>query len=95
MLFLNFWFFKKKSHIILYKEAVIWSVFWIRLWMVFSVIIYLIIPEKVGLEKFSEFQSYNRIDKVLTEDDFFVIALVFGFFNLLREYHYKVLFKSD
>jgi tellurite resistance protein TerC len=56
MLFLNFWFFKKKSHIISNKEAVIWSVFWIRLSMVFSVIIYLIIPEKVGLEKFSEFQ---------------------------------------
>jgi tellurite resistance protein TerC len=92
MLLLDLGIFNKRSHIISNKEAAIWSVFWIGLSMVFSIFIYIVTSEQVGLEKFSQFQSAYWIEKALSVDNLFVFILVFGFFNVPREYHHKVLF---
>ncbi|MDP2040955.1 MAG: TerC family protein [Algoriphagus sp.] len=92
MLLLDLGIFNKKSHIISNKEAAIWSVFWIGLSMVFSIFIYIVTSDQVGLEKFSQFQSAYWIEKALSVDNLFVFILVFGFFNVPREYHHKVLF---
>jgi tellurite resistance protein TerC len=48
--------------------------------------------ETAGLEKFAQFQSAYWIEKALSVDNLFVFILVFGFFNVPREYHHKVLF---
>ncbi|WP_026968244.1 TerC/Alx family metal homeostasis membrane protein [Algoriphagus terrigena] len=92
MLLLDLGIFNKKSHIISNKEAAIWSVFWIGLSMIFSIFIYIVTYEEVGLEKFSQFQSAYWIEKALSVDNLFVFILVFGFFKVPREYHHKVLF---
>ncbi len=92
MLLLDLGIFNKKSHIISNKEAAIWSIFWVGLSMVFSVFIYIVTHEEVGLEKFSQFQSAYWIEKALSVDNLFVFILVFGFFKVPREYHHKVLF---
>ncbi|WP_111671194.1 TerC family protein [Algoriphagus litoralis] len=92
MLLLDLGVFNKKSHVISNKEAAIWSIFWIGLSMVFSVFIYIVTNEQVGMEKFSQFQSAYWIEKALSVDNLFVFILVFGFFNVPREYHHKVLF---
>jgi tellurite resistance protein TerC len=92
MLLLDLGIFNKKSHIISNKEAAIWSIFWIGLSMVFSIFIYIVTSDQVGLEKFSQFQSAYWIEKALSVDNLFVFILVFGFFNVPREYHHKVLF---
>lgn len=92
MLLLDLGVFNKKSHIISNKEAAIWSVFWIGLSMLFSVFIYIVTSEEVGMEKFSQFQSAYWIEKALSVDNLFVFILVFGFFNVPREFHHKVLF---
>ncbi|HSF53928.1 MAG TPA: TerC family protein [Algoriphagus sp.] len=92
MLLLDLGVFNKKSHIISNKEAAIWSVFWIGLSMLFSVFIYIVTSEEVGMEKFSQFQSAYWIEKALSVDNLFVFILVFSFFNVPREYHHKVLF---
>lgn len=92
MLLLDLGVFNKKSHIISNKEAAIWSVFWIGLSMLFSIFIYIVTNEEVGMEKFSQFQSAYWIEKALSVDNLFVFILVFGFFNVPREYHHKVLF---
>lgn len=92
MLLLDLGVFNKKSHVISNKEAAIWSVFWIGLSMVFSIFIYIVTSEQVGMEKFSQFQSAYWIEKALSVDNLFVFILVFGFFNVPREYHHKVLF---
>lgn len=92
MLLLDLGVFNKKSHIISNKEAAIWSVFWIGLSMVFSIFIYIVTSESVGLEKFSQFQSAYWIEKALSVDNLFVFILVFNFFKVPREYHHKVLF---
>lgn len=92
MLLLDLGVFNKKSHVISNKEAIIWSVFWIGLSMGFSVFIYLVTNEQSGLEKFSQYQAAYWIEKALSVDNLFVFILVFGYFNVPREYHHKILF---
>lgn len=88
MLLLDLGLFNKKSHVVSNKEAIIWSVTWISLSMIFSLVIYYF----AGAEKFSQFQSAYWIEKTLSIDNLFVFILVFGFFNVPKELHHKVLF---
>ncbi len=88
MLLLDLGVFNKKSHAVTNKEAITWSLVWISLSMAFSGVIYYY----MGMEKFSQFQSAYWIEKALSVDNLFVFILVFGFFNVPKENHHKVLF---
>jgi tellurite resistance protein TerC len=88
MLLLDLGVFNKKVHAVTSKEAAVWSVVWISLSMIFSGVIYL----TSGFEKFTQFQSAYWIEKALSVDNLFVFILVFGFFNVPKELHHKVLF---
>ncbi|WP_294818316.1 TerC/Alx family metal homeostasis membrane protein [uncultured Flavobacterium sp.] len=88
MLLLDLGVFNKKSHTVTNKEAIAWSLVWITLSMAFSGVIYYY----MGVEKFSQFQSAYWIEKALSVDNLFVFILVFGFFNVPKENHHKVLF---
>lgn len=88
MLLLDLGVFNKKVHAVTSKEAAIWSVVWISLSMAFSGVIYY----TSGFEKFTQFQSAYWIEKALSVDNLFVFILVFGFFNVPKELHHKVLF---
>lgn len=56
--------------------------------MIFSGFVYFM----TGFETFTQFQSAYWIEKALSVDNLFVFILVFGFFNVPRENHHKVLF---
>ncbi|ATP56634.1 hypothetical protein CPT03_09175 [Pedobacter ginsengisoli] len=88
MLLLDLGVFNKKVHAVSSKEALVWSVVWISLSMIFSGVIYL----TSGFEKFTQFQSAYWIEKALSVDNLFVFILVFGFFKVPKELHHKVLF---
>lgn len=88
MLLLDLGVFNKSSHAVSNKEAITWSLVWIGLSMAFSGFIYYY----MGIEKFSQFQSAYWIEKALSVDNLFVFILVFGFFNVPKENHHKVLF---
>lgn len=88
MLLLDLGVFNRNSHVVTNKEAIIWSVVWISLSMLFSGFVYYY----AGLEKFSQFQSAYWIEKALSVDNLFVFILVFGFFNVPKENQHKVLF---
>jgi len=88
MLLLDLGIFNKNSHVVSNKEAITWSLVWISLSMAFSGFIYYY----MGVEKFSQFQSAYWIEKALSLDNLFVFILVFGFFNVPKENHHKVLF---
>lgn len=88
MLLLDLGVFNKKVHAVSSKEAAIWSVVWISLSMIFSGVIYYV----SGFEKFTQYQSAYWIEKALSVDNLFVFILVFGFFNVPKELHHKVLF---
>lgn len=88
MLLLDLGVFNRKSHVVSNKEALLWSIVWISLAMVFSGVIYYL----VGFEQFTQFQSAYWIEKALSVDNLFVFILVFGFFNVPKYLHHKVLF---
>jgi tellurite resistance protein TerC len=88
MLLLDLGVFNKKSHDVSNKEAVVWSVVWISLAMVFSSLIYIY----AGSVKFFEFQSAYWIEKSLSVDNLFVFIMVFKFFDVANENKHKVLF---
>ena len=88
MLLLDLGVFYKHSHVVSNKEALVWSVVWISLAMIFSGVIYYYL----GFEQFTQFQSAYWIEKALSVDNLFVFILVFGFFNVPKYLHHKVLF---
>ena len=83
MLLLDLGIFNKKGHVITNKEAIVWSVIWISLSMIFSGVIYYAFKDEpgpngvgnMGLEKFSQFQSAYWIEKSLSVDNLFVFIL--------------------
>lgn len=88
MLLLDLGVFNKHSHVVSNKEALTWSIVWISLAMAFSGVIYY----ALGFEQFTQFQSAYWIEKALSVDNLFVFILVFGFFNVPKHLHHKVLF---
>ncbi|MCW4469298.1 TerC family protein [Flavobacterium sp. MFBS3-15] len=88
MLLLDLGVFNKHSHVVSNKEAFTWSIVWISLAMLFSGVIYYFL----GFEQFTQFQSAYWIEKALSVDNLFVFILVFGFFNVPKRLHHKVLF---
>jgi tellurite resistance protein TerC len=88
MLLLDLGVFNRKSHVITNKQAIVWSVVWITLSMLFSLFIWI----QTDLEKFAQFQSAYWIEKALSVDNLFVFILVFGYFNVPKELHHRVLF---
>ena len=88
MLLLDLGVFNKNSHVVSNKEALTWSIVWISLAMLFSWFIY----HFLGFEQFTQFQSAYWIEKALSVDNLFVFIMVFGFFNVPKYLHHKVLF---
>ena len=88
MLLLDLGVFNRHSHVVSNKEALTWSIVWISLAMIFSGVIYYFL----GFDKFTQFQSAYWIEKALSVDNLFVFILVFGFFNVPKRLHHKVLF---
>ncbi|MFP9097477.1 TerC/Alx family metal homeostasis membrane protein [Flavobacterium sp. RHBU_24] len=88
MLLLDLGVFNKKSHEVSNKEAIAWTSVWIGLSMLFSGVIYYV----MGFDGFAKFQSAYWIEKALSVDNLFVFIMVFGFFNVPKYLHHKVLF---
>jgi tellurite resistance protein TerC len=88
MLALDLGVFHKKSHEIKIKEALIWSLVWITLAMLFNYGIYLYL----GKIKAFEFFTGYILEKSLSLDNIFVFILVFSFFKVPSVYQHKVLF---
>lgn len=97
MLLLDLGVFHKHSHVITSKEALIWSVVWIMLAMVFSGILFWVFYRTdndftLAVEKFTQFQAAYWIEKALSVDNLFVFILVFNCFKVSRALHHRVLF---
>lgn len=97
MLLLDLGVFNKKAHVVSSKEALIWSIVWISLAMIFSGVVYYVFNQDAGghalaLEKFTQFQAAYWVEKALSVDNLFVFILVFGFFKVPSHLHHKVLF---
>ncbi len=80
--------FHKKSHSVSFKEAILWSVVWIALAMIFN----LLILQWRGEDDFYKFLTGYVIEKSLSVDNLFVFLLIFTYFKIPNQYQHKILF---
>ena len=90
MILLDLGLFNKKSHEVKTKEALIRTLVWIGLSMLFAGYIY----RDSGVERFSQFLSAYWIEKLLSVDNLFVFVMIFSFFRVEKKAHHKVLFRG-
>lgn len=87
MLALDLGLFHRKSHQIDVKEALVWSVVWISLAMLFNVGIYFWRGSEFAIQFFTGYV----LEKSLSVDNLFVFMLIFSFFKVPAAYQHKVL----
>jgi tellurite resistance protein TerC len=108
LLVMDLGIFHKKAHAISIREALKWSAFWIALSLVFSIIVYFgyenhwfglgtsvdAIDGTIndGHAALLKYLSGYVVEKSLSMDNIFVIAVIFGFFGIPAVYQHRVLF---
>lgn len=97
--------FHKKEHVIETKEALRWTAFWIAVSLIFNGFIYFAyhgnwlgiglkegVPQISGLEAAMDFLAGYVVEKSLSLDNIFVMAVIFQYFKVPRLYQHRVLF---
>lgn len=104
LLALDLGVFNKKDHVFSVKEALLWTMFWIVLALIFNVFVYyaytynwLKIGEgghhiTSGGDAAMKFFTGYIIEKSLSLDNIFVIAMIFSYFKVPLQYQHRVLF---
>ena len=108
MLALDLGVFHRQSHAVTVKEALVWSAVWATLGLSFSVFVYFGYEHKwVGLGSSIDavdgvindgttatvkYLTGYVVEKSLSVDNIFVIAMLFGFFAVPATYQHRVLF---
>lgn len=104
LLFLDLGVFHKEDHIISIREAFVWTFFWIFLALSFNVGIYYAYEHHIfgigldighplnGKEAAMKFFTGYVIEKSLSLDNIFVIAMIFGYFHIPSRFQHRVLF---
>lgn len=88
MLALDLGVFHRHAHVVSVREASIWSAVWIALALVFNVWIWRAFGDAPAVE----FLTGYLIEKSLSIDNIFVIALLFAYFKVPDAYQHRVLF---
>ena len=98
MLALDLGVFHRKSHVVSVKEASVWTAVWVSLALLFNTGIYFywntLVPGSTysNSEAALAFFTGYLIEKSLSVDNVFVIALIFGYFAVPAAYQHRVLF---
>ena len=88
MLALDLGVFHKHTHKVPVKEAVIWTIVWITLALLFNLFVYF----EFGKTKALEFLTGYVIEYSLSVDNIFVFILIFSYFAVKDQYQHKILF---
>lgn len=88
LLALDLGVFHRRVHVIGTREALLWSIFWICLALIFNVAVYHWFGKAHALEFFTGYV----IEKALSVDNIFVFVVIFGYFAVPPELHHRVLF---
>lgn len=108
LLALDLGVFHRTAHVVSVKEAVGWSAVWMSLGLSFAVFIYFAydgqwfglgtLPDPVdglnnaGYQAVEKYLTGYVVEKSLSVDNIFVIAMIFGFFAVPQIYQHRVLF---
>ena len=88
MMALDLGVFHRKSHVVGFKEALIWTAVWVTLAMIFNAGVWYF----AGSKKALEFLTGYLIEYSLSVDNVFIFALIFSYFAVPRQWQHKVLF---
>jgi tellurite resistance protein TerC len=104
LLALDLGVFNRESHVISTKEALGWTSIWIAISLLFAIFIYFGYREQwlgLGMElghpltpqqAVLKYLTGYVIEKSLSIDNIFVIAVIFSYFHIPRQYQHRVLF---
>jgi tellurite resistance protein TerC len=108
MLALDLGVFHREAHVVSVKEALIWSAVWLTMGMAFSVFVYFayegqwfdlgLVADTVdglqndGASATEKYLTGYVVEKSLSVDNIFVIAMIFSFFAVPPIYQHRVLF---
>ncbi|MFO0837033.1 MAG: TerC family protein [Phycisphaerae bacterium] len=96
MLALDLGVFHRKAHEVRFREALVWSVVWIGLALLFNVGILLgwVGPYEAHERalRAKEFFTGYLVEKALSVDNVFVFAMIFAYFAVPAQYQHRVLF---
>lgn len=88
LLALDLGVFHREAHEVKRREALVWSVVWISLAMVFNAGVFIFMGTQSGIEWFTGYV----VEKSLAVDNVFVFLLIFGAFAVPPRYQHRVLF---
>ncbi|MDD5432836.1 MAG: TerC family protein [Candidatus Omnitrophica bacterium] len=88
MLMLDLFVFNRKAHEIKLREALLWSLMWIVLALLFNVGVYF----WFGRQQALEFLTGYVLEKSLSIDNLFVFLIIFSYFKIPGKYQHGVLF---
>lgn len=101
MVMLDLGVFHRHAHQISFKEAAAWTAVWIGMALVFNVIVYYLYQHKVvsagegaltGGEAATQFLTAYVLEKSLSIDNIFVIAMIFQYFRVPLSQQHRLLF---
>ena len=81
-------FFNRTAHKVTFKSALLQSLFWIGMALLYTIFVY----DLIGAEAGTQFLTAYVTEKMLSVDNLFVILLLFNFFKLDEIYHHRILF---
>lgn len=92
--------FNRKAHIISVREASLWTAIWVTLSIMFSGAIYWLYANGIvdnvdvlkPMDASLKYITGYLIELSLSVDNIFVIAVIFGSFNIPQKYQHRVLF---
>jgi len=103
MLAIDLGVFNREAHKVGAREALVWTVVWVALALLFNVAVYFLYEHQIfglgtgehhtvsGYKAALEFLTGYIIEKSLSLDNLFVIAVIFGFFHVRPEHQHRVL----
>ena len=88
MLALDLGIFNKKSHKVGTKEAILWSIMWISLALIFNLGLWFFEGQEIALQ----FLGGYLLEKSLSVDNIFVFVMIFTYFGVQSQYQHRVLY---
>ena len=103
MIALDLGVFHRRPHVVKLPEALTWTFVWISLALTFAILVYFLYAENwmgwdidssplTGQEAALQFLTGYVVEKSLSVDNIFVIAMIFAYFQVPLELQHRVLF---
>src|SRR5262245_44582894 len=103
LLTLDLGVFHRKAHVVKTKEALLWTAVWVGVALLFNVFVYFAYEhqwlgtarqtgELDGRSAAVLFFTGYVVEKMLSVDNVFVIAMIFTYFGVPSQYQHRVLF---